>query len=324
MKKFLAILIIICCLFALVGVLSACSESNWNNGNLKIVTTIFPEYDWTLNILGEHSQEVNIINLLNSGVDMHSYQATVADISYIATCDLLIYVGGESDIWVEDALKQAKNKNMVVVKLLDVVRDSVLDEDDKDGMQGEEDHDHDDETEHDEHVWLSLKRAQTIVNAIADALKKLDLDNADDYAANAESYCKQLDKLDGEYQQALSTAANKTLIVADRFPFLYLFNDYGLDYYAAFSGCSAETEASFETISFLVQKVNELQVKVIIKTETGKNDIPQTIINNSQNKNQKILTLNSLQSINGKDRANGVTYLSLMQSNLEVLREAVA
>ncbi|MCH5159452.1 MAG: zinc ABC transporter substrate-binding protein [Clostridiales bacterium] len=320
MKKLLAILVIICCICSLVGALSACQGSDWENGNLKVVTTIFPEYDWTMSILGEHATDVNIKNLLNSGVDMHSYQSSPADMVYIATCDLLVYVGGESDGWIEDALKQATNKDMVVIKLLDVIKDSVLDEEHKDGMQGESE----EEVTSDEHVWLSLKRAKLCVNAIADAIKQLDAGNADDYTANTEIYCDELDKLDAEYREATSNGANKTLIVADRFPFRYLFADYGLDYYAAFSGCSAETEASFATITFLAQKVDELQAKVIIKTESGKNDIPQTIINNSRNKNQKILTLNSLQSIGAQDRDKGVNYLSIMQSNLEVLREALA
>ena len=280
-----------------------------------------------MNVIGEHEDDVNIVNLLNSGVDMHSYQPSMSDIMYIATCDLFVYVGGESDDWVESALAKATNKDMVVIKLLDVVGDAALDEEHKDGMQGEgqdSDHDHDDEQVSDEHVWLSLKRAKIMVNAIATSLKKLDAENSDDYAANAESYCQQLTELDAQYQQATATAAHKTLIVADRFPFRYLFADYGLDYYAAFSGCSAETEASVATIAFLVQKVDELQVKALIITETGDVSIAQTVKNDSKNKNQKILTLNSLQSVNAKDRAKGVNYLSLMQSNLEVLREAIA
>ena len=322
MKKLLSFLVIICCLFSLVGVLTACQDSDWENGNLKIVTTIFPEYDWTLNVLGDHAESVNIKNLLNSGIDLHSYQPSVADITYIATCDLFIYVGGESDKWVENALKKATNENMVVIKLLDVIGDSALDEEHKEGMQGEEkDHDHDDEDESDEHVWLSLKRAKTVVKAIETALEKLDADNAADYAANAANYCQKLDELDAKYQQVVANGVNKTLIVADRFPFRYLFADYGLDYYAAFSGCSAESEASFETIAFLARKVDELQVKSIIKTDTGGDKIPQTIINNSKNKNLKILTLNSLQSVGVKEHAK-VSYLEFMESNLEVLREA--
>ena len=321
MKKIISLLLIVCCLVSLLGILTACDFGS--NGKINVVTTIFPEYDWTLNILGNHAKNFNITNLLNSGVDMHSYQPSVADIVTIATCDLLIYVGGESDDWVEDALKQSKNKNMVVINLLDVIKDSALDEEHKDGMQGEEDDDHDDETELDEHVWLSLKRAKIFVNTIADALKHLDAANADDYTLNAHNYCHKLDILDAEYQQAVANASNKTLVIADRFPFLYLFQDYGLDYFAAFSGCSAETEASVETIAFLVQKVDELQLNVLIKTETGNDKIAQTIINNSKNKNQKILTLNSLQSTNAADRAKGVSYLSVMESNLSVLCQAI-
>ena len=318
MKKVLSIVVICCIVVASVCVLAACDNLN-SDGKIKIVTTIFSEYDWTLNVLGEHAENAKVTNLLNSGVDMHSYQPSVADVANIATCDLFIYVGGESDDWVEAALRQATNKDMLVIKLLDVVADSALDEEHKDGMQGDEE----DEGAADEHVWLSLKRAKVVVNAIADALAQLDAANADDYAQNAASYCDQIDKLDGQYQQAVATAAHKTLVVADRFPFLYLFKDYGLDYFAAFSGCSAETEASVETIAFLVQKVDELQSNVLIKTETGNEKIAQTIISELGNKNIKILTLNSLQSTSAQDRAKGTSYLSIMQSNLQVLSEAI-
>ena len=318
MKKVLSIIIVICCLFSLVAVLSACQDTEWNNGNLKIVTTIFPEYDWTLNVLGEHEDSVNIKNLLNSGSDMHSYQASVKDVTYIATCDLLIYVGGESDDWVEKALKQSKNDNMIVVKLLDVI-DSVLDE--AEGIEGEDD---EEDGAIDEHVWLSLKRAGIAVNAIADAFKKLDVANADDYAANAANYCAQLNELDREYQQAMANAANKTLIVADRFPFLYLFDDYGLSYYAAFPGCSATLDPSMSTIYALVDKVNQVGAKALIITETDDGKIATKIRELSDSKDQKILTLNSLQSISSKDRTKEINYLSIMQSNLNVLREAVA
>ena len=317
MKKILSIIIVICCVLSLVAVLSACQDSEWNNGNLKVITTIFPEYDWTLNVLGEHSDEVNIKNLLNSGSDMHSYQASVKDVTYIATCDLLIYVGGESDDWVEKALKQSKNENMIVVKLLDVI-DSVLDE--AEGIEGEDE----EKGGVDEHVWLSLKRAQIAVNAIADALKKLDTDNADDYVANAASYCAKLNELDAEYQQATANAANKTLIVADRFPFLYLFDDYGLSYYAVFPGCSATLDPSMSTIYALVDKVNEVGAKALIITETDDGKIANKIKELSDGKDQKILTLNSLQSISSKELTNEINYLSIMQSNLKVLREAVA
>lgn len=320
MKKILAIIVILCCLLSLVGVLSACEEDNWDNGNLKVVTTIFPEYDWTLNLLGEHEDEVNVRNLLNSGVDMHSYQATFRDKMYISTCDLLVYVGGESDDWVETSLKQATNKDMVVIKLLDVIENAL---DEADGIEGEEhDHDHE-EGAFDEHVWMSLRRAKIAVNAIAEALETLMPDSAETLAQNAASYCEQLDALDVEYRQVVDSTPTKTLVVADRFPFAYLFDDYGLSYYAAFKGCSAANDPSWDTILTLVEKVDNLNAKVIIITESSDGKTAQQVKNKSQTKNQKILKLNSMQSVGANDGANGVTYLTIMQSNLDVLREAL-
>ena len=319
MKKTLSIVIVICCVFSLIAVLSACGEDDWDNGNLKIVTTIFPEYDWTMNVLGDHAKNVNIKNLLNSGVDMHSYQGNFRDTRYITTCDLLIYVGGESDDWVEDALKQAQNKDMIVIKLLDVIDDAL---DEAEGIEGEDSHDH--EGELDEHVWMSLKRAKIAVQAIANALEKLVPDNAQDFEHNSKAYCQQLDELDVEYQQVVDETTTKTLVVADRFPFAYLFDDYGLSYYAAFSGCSAATDPSLDTIKKLADKVNEIGAKVLIVTETDDGTIASQVIALTQSKNQKILTLNSMQSIGASNRSDKVNYISIMQSNLAVLREALS
>ena len=217
-KKIVSIILSICCLFAFGYVFSACSNNN--SGRIKIVTTIFPEYDWTMNILGGHSEEVNIINLLNSGVDLHSYQPSVADITAIATCDLFIYVGGESDGWVEDALKNVTNKEMIIIKLLDVVGDSALSEEIKDGMQVVQQNV--DDTEYDQHVWLSLPSAKVIVKEIAKVLSEIDAEYAEDYKTNAESYCEKLSELDLKYRQAVADAKHNVLVFADRFPFLYL------------------------------------------------------------------------------------------------------
>ena len=321
MKKFLTFMLIVCILLSAVAVLSACDGDDWNNGNFKVVTSITPVYDWTTNVLGEHSSGFNMKNMLNNGSDMHSYQASVSDISKIVTCDLLIYVGGESDDWVEKALKQSKNDDMIVIKLLDVI-DDVLDE--AGGIEGEDHDDHDDDGAVDEHIWMSLKRAKIAVNAIADALKKLDETNASDYTQNAQDYCDKLDALDLQYQQAVSTAVNKTLVVADRFPFVYLFDDYGLDYYAAFSGCSATTDPSMSTIYALVAKVNELNAKVLIVTESDDGKVANKIKELSDSKDQQILTLNSMQSIAAKNITNEVNYLTIMQRNLEVLRVAIS
>lgn len=327
MKKITALLL---ALFMLVGALAGCGKQNDTNqtDKLSIVTTIFPEYDWVREILGEKADNAEITMLLDNGVDLHSYQPTADDIVKISDCDLFIYVGGESDEWVEDALRNAANGNMKVINLLEVLGDSVKTEEIVEGMQ-EEEHEHEDAEEHeheeeaDEHVWLSLKNAKMLVRVISKALQELDPDNKDIYAANADAYVKKLSALDAEYQTAVDAASNKTILFGDRFPFRYLVDDYGLRYYAAFVGCSAETEAGFETISFLAKRVDELKLPCVLTIEGAQHKIAETIVRNTTTKNQKVLTMDSMQSTTTQDVKNGTTYLSVMEKNLSVLKEAL-
>ena len=543
MKKIFALLL---ALLMLASVLASCASEQVNNDtnpetkpdasantdvnakpaaekapekSLKIVTTIFPEYDWVREVLGDQAENDELTMLLDNGVDLHSYQPTADDIVKISDCDLFIYVGGESDGWVDDALKNATNKNMKVINLLEVLGDSVKAEEVVEGMQetehdhdhdhskevstfeddevqdrslsdwagdwqsaypfaldgtlddafaamaeesemtakeyktyyqngyktdisniniegdhieftyedgkkvasdykyvgyqnwstgtkaamyrfeavdrtsgapiyiefndhmiepataehfhirmsnesfdaivdpenswptffpagmtGEEicehmeGHDHDEDEEHkheegeeheheeekDEHVWLSLKNAEVLVNAISASLQELDPDNKATYAANSSAYIEKLSALDGEYQAAVDAATYQTVLFGDRFPFRYLVDDYGLSYYAAFVGCSAETEASFETISFLAKKVDELGLPCVLTIEGAQHKIAETIVQNTAEKNQKVLTMDSMQSMTSKDAANGATYLSVMEQNLSVLKEALS
>ena len=288
---------------------------------ISIVTTIFPEYDWVREILGDKADSAEITMLLDKGVDLHSYQPTADDLIKISDCDLFVYVGGESDGWVDDALKSAANRDRKVINLLEVLGDSVKEEETVEGMQ-EEEEDHE-EKEYDEHVWLSLKNAKTLVDAISAALQELDPGNKDTYAANADAYGQKLSALDAEYQKAVSAGTYKTLLFGDRFPFRYLVDDYGLSYYAAFAGCSAESEASFETVSFLARKVDEGKLPCVLTIEGKNHKIAETIVQNTAGKNQKILTMDSMQSTTAQDVANGTTYLSLMAKNLDVLKEAL-
>ena len=491
-----------------VGLLAGCGKKNAaekgesDSNKLSIVTTIFPEYDWVKEILGDKAESTDLTMLLSSGVDLHSYQPTADDIVKISDCDLFLYVGGESDGWVESVLKNAANRKMKAINLLEVLGDSVKTEEIVEGMQedghdhghshdeqltendiedrtlsdfagawkslhpfllngdldkfcehrAEEDEDssttkdtywekykaswqcdaekisingdtitftyadgktvsaeytyagyqpklndegkirsvryqfettsadapkyvqfndhghepgeaehfhiyfgndgfdalmsgktnpffvkdalsiedildelmgHDHGEEKDEHVWLSLKNAETLVGAISDALQELDPDNKDTYAANAAAYIEKLSTLDGAYQSAVDGAAHKTVLFGDRFPFRYLVDDYGLGYYAAFVGCSAETEASFETISFLAKKVDELKLPCVLTIEGAQHKIAETIVQNTTSKNQKVLTMDSMQSTTSKDVKNGTTYLSVMEKNLSVLKEAL-
>lgn len=508
---------------------------------LSIVCTIFPEYDCVKQILGDHASHAEISYLLDSGMDLHSYQPTAMDMAKIADCDLFVYVGGESDEWVEDALAEAVNPDMQVINLMDVMGDAAKEEEVKEGMEHDHDHDHehdehdehdhskevstfeDDEVqdrplsdwegnwqsayplvldgsldeawehksedgsmtaeeykdyytkgyksdynaisihdnhikftdkdgkvtesdykytgyyiqnwstgtkaamyrfeaedheagapiyiefndhiiepekaehfhirmsdesydaivdpegnwptffdavltpdevcgevighghsdededeehdheedehghededheheheegevEYDEHVWLSLKNAKTLCTEIADRLSILDSANKDDYKANLDAYTAQLDKLDGDFKTLIDGASQKTLVFGDRFPFRYFVDDYGLDYFAAFAGCSAETEASFETIVFLAEKMDTLGCGTIFTIENSDHKIAQTILDNTKAKNQNIAEMNSLQSVTKDQISSGATYLSLMQANYDTLKGAL-
>ena len=299
MKKILTIFLAVCLAATAVVTLTACEGEN-DDKRLKIVATIFPEYDWVVNVLGDDKDDYKLTLLLDSGADLHSYQPTVADMATIAVCDLFIYVGGESDGWVDGAMRNATNKNMKTINLLEVLGDNAKEEEHVEGME-EHEHEHEDEhdeeeTEYDEHVWLSLKNAQLFITEIEKALSSLDAERAGKFKANAASYNAKLAALDEEYVAATNNATNKTLLFADRFPFRYLADDYGLSYYAAFSGCSAETEASFDTIIFLAGKVDELGLNYIFTTESSDGKIARTVKENTANKNQTILKLDSLQS----------------------------
>lgn len=321
-----------------VSLLAGCGKKNVTESGesesdkLRVVATIFPGYDWVHQIMGNRAAAADLTMLLDNGVDLHSYQPTTDDIIKVFDCDLFIYVGGESDGWAENALKTAANKDIKVVSLLEVLGERVKTEEIVEGMQDadhahahdhEHDHGHDHGEEADEHVWLSLKNAKTLVGAIADALQELDPDNKDTYAANASAYIEKLSALDGAYQSAVDGAARKTVLFGDRFPFRYLVDDYGLRYYAAFAGCSAETEASFETVSFLAKKVDELGLPCVLTIEGKNHKLAETIVQSTAGKNQKVLTMDSMQSMTSKDAANGATYLSVMEQNLSVLKEAL-
>ena len=483
-------------------ILISCGESNATakNDKLSIVSTIFPEYDWVCEILGDKVKNVEVTMLLDNGIDLHSYQPTINDIAKISDCDMFIYVGGESDGWVNDALKNAKNDKMKVINLLEILGDSVKTEELIEGMQQEEEHDHhhdneeiteadienrslsdfagewkslypyiddleeyfehiaeedDDKTttketyiekyrtswfceadkisvdgnkisftysngkthsadykysgyriktneegkiasvryqfetddnvapkyvqfndheheskksehfhiyfgsngfdslmdsknnpffvkyalstneileelmgheheeEKDEHVWLSLKNAKILCKVIADNLSEIDPENKDIYSANVSVYIEKLSALDEEYNKMVNGSNRKIVLFGDRFPFRYLVDDYGLDYYAAFVGCSAETEASFETVAFLSKKMDELKLPCVLTIEGANHKIAETVVANTYSKNQKVLTMDSMQSTTSSDVKNGITYISVMEKNLDILREAL-
>ncbi len=317
---------VILLLFLLTVSLTGCGgkpkEASKPNEKLRIAAAIFPAYDWAKNILGENPADAELTLLADNGVDMHSFQPSVDDILTITNADLFIYAGGESDRWVSDALKQADNPDIRIIKMLDVISSAAKEEEIKEGMQTEAEPE-EEEPELDEHVWLSLRNAESVCGAIRDGLSVLDPVNAKVYEENAAAYITKLQTLDSAYQQAISGAPLKTLIFGDRFPFRYLIEDYGLDYYAAFSGCSAETEAGFETITFLSQKADELSLPAVLTIDGSDGRIAGTIVQNTSAKDQQILMLDSMQSVSSKDIEAGKSYLSVMEYDLGILEKAL-
>ncbi len=325
---------------------------------LKVIATTFPIYDWLREIIGENSETIELSLLVDNGVDLHSFQPSTQDIANISTTDMFVYNGGESDFWVKEVLEQAVNQEMIAINLMDELGDELEVEELVEGMQeddhshahdedahdhDEDEHDHDedahdhdehahdedahdhDETAHyDEHIWLSLENAEELVETLSGYLGQFDPQNAIIYQTNAQNYITKLEQLDERYEQTIEAATRDTILVADRFPFRYLVDDYDINYYATFSGCSAETEASFETIAFLANKIDELEVQNVLMIDGGNQSIPTTIINTSENSDAQVLVLDSIQSVDRDDIQNGVTYLSVMEQNLEVLKTALS
>lgn len=321
MKKIVIILTVLLAFTPLFAQGKAEKNTGKTDGKLSVVATIYPQYDWVKNIIGEDAQNIEVKLLIDSGVDLHSFQPNADDIIDIANCDLFIYVGGESDEWVKDVLEASPNPNRKVLNLLEALGDNVKEEELAEGMEHE--HDQEEETEYDEHVWLSLKNAEILCKSIENALSSLDPANAKRYSENATAYIEKLKALDALYAGTVESASKKTLLFCDRFPFRYLVDDYGLGYYAAFSGCSAESDASFETITFLAGKVDELKLNTVLTIEGNKNKIAKTVISASEAKDVKVLVMDSMQSVKASDIKNGISYLSVMESNLETLKAAL-
>ncbi|MBQ5952321.1 MAG: zinc ABC transporter substrate-binding protein [Lachnospiraceae bacterium] len=318
-------------------------ERNTDHERLKVVVTVFPLYDWAREIAGDRA---DVSMLMKSGVDLHSFQPGVKEVLEATQSDLFLYVGGPSDAWVGEAFSGAAGARAVSLDMMSLLGDSVLEEADpegaehgehhhgNDGHDGHEedaahedhnDHDDDGEEEHepDEHVWLSLRRAAVCVEGIRDALIRLDPDGEKAYRDNADAYLAKVRALDETYAKEIAALPGKTLLFGDRYPFRYLAEDYGLTCYAAFSGCSAESEASFATVAGLAQKLDELSLPCVIALKGSDLKLAKTIIENTQSKDRKILLLEPLQSVTDQEAAAGLSYLSAMESNLEQIKEAL-
>lgn len=314
----------LCAVLSLMSFTGCGQSASADSGRLSIVCTSFPEYDWTRQILGDKLSSVELVCLADNGTDIHSFQPTAQDIVRISACDLFIYIGGESDKWVDDALAEAANKDRKVISLMDSLGSSLKEEELKEGMEHEEEEEEGEEEgpEYDEHVWLSLRNAKTLCMDIEKEISAIDPANAETYTKNAQEYTDSLRELDSRFSELFGTVSDgkKTLIFGDRFPFRYFADDYGLDYYAAFAGCSAETEASFSTVAFLAEKADELDADTIYTLEKTDGGIANSVISNTKKKNDiHIVKLDSMQSVT--DMSD--TYLNIMEQNLEAFTEAM-
>lgn len=316
LKKYL------CTLFAALTALtlllvSGCDFSS--DGKLHIVCTIFPQYDWVRE-LTKGAQNVEVTLLEDSGADLHNFQPSAADKVSILNADFFVYTGGESDDWARTLLENAE-KDVRSLDLIEALGERALTEEEGIEESGEHGHEHEDEV--DEHIWLSVQNAKVLVSAIQEELCAVDEGNAALYQSNAASYLAELSALDEAFEETVSSAKRSVLVFADRYPFRYLAHDYGLTCYAAFSGCSAESEASFATILALVKHVEENALPYVMVLENNTQGIAKQVIDNTKSKDQGILVLNSLQSVTREDIESGATYLGLMKEDLAVLKTAL-
>ena len=290
-----------------------------DDGKLKIVTTIFPQYDFVRAIAGG-TGAVNVRMLLSPGEEVHSYEPTPLDIKEIQNCDLFIYVGAENDVWVDRILENMGDKRPETLRLVDLTE--TVAEESVEGMMEEKGHDHEEsrEEEADEHVWTSPVKAAEITEAIAQKMAELDPPNADNYLANAQDYEATILDLDAQFRQIAENAERKILVFGDRFPIRYFAEGYGLDYFAAFSGCSSESEPSASTLAFLIDKVREEQIPGVFSIEFSNGNIARAICESTGAVQR---TYNSCHNVTKEQMENGATYVSLMSENLETIREAL-
>ena len=329
MKKIFSVLTLLCLLltaFAGCGGNTPSDETDpaipSKETALKIVCTVFPQYDWVRNILGDRLEDAELTLLLDSGVDLHSYEPLPDDLIALAECDLFIYIGGESDEkWAPDTIETTGVAN--ALNLLEALGDAAKEEADVAGMQEEEEEEEEEEGAMDEHILLSLKNASVLCGVIRDKLCEIDPANADTYKTNASAYIAELDALDAQFTETVENAAVKSLMVADRFPFRYLCDDYGITPYAAFSGCSTESQASMGTIATLAGYLDELGLKHVAVTESSDRSTAEAVIGSAKAADVEIVVLDSLQSVTASKVQDGITYLGVMRENLSVLNTAL-
>ena len=311
MKKKIKLLFLITLLLSLVG----CGKKDIN-AKYNIVTTNFPCYDFVRAITKD--SDINVEMLLKPGTEMHDYEPTPQDIINIENSDIFVYVGGESDSWIEDILDDIDTKKTKVIKLMDYV--NILVEEHVEGMEINEENDEGDEIEYDEHIWTSPKNAIILIKKLCDEIKKIDIENSDYYEENANNYIKEIETINREIEGIISSSKRKEIIFGDRFPLRYFVEQYGLSYYAAFPGCSEQTEASAKTIAFLIKKIREDNIPVVFHIELSSGKIANAI---SKETGAKVLEFHSIHNISQQDFSKGLTYVDFMKKNKEVLKEAL-
>lgn len=327
MKKLVSIFlstVIICSLFSISGC-GKTEKVQKSDGKISIVTTIFPYYDFVRQLAGD---KADVRLLLSPGSDPHSYEPTPSDILAIENCDLFIYNGGESDEWVDGVLSSIENKNVKVMKMMEYVtlrheqsmvhnHEHAEHEDMDDNDEG---HDHEEGEEYDEHIWTSIRNAERMSASIADELISVDSKNSDYYNEKKADYISSLDSLDKKFTEVANNKKRDTLVFGDRFPFLYFVSDYDLGYECAFPGCSHETEPSTAVVSHLIDFTRENNIPVVFYLELSSGKIAQII---SEDSSAKTMQFSSCHNVTKEDFENGATYISVMEQNLEALKEAL-
>lgn len=315
MKKVFKIMVVLVMVFSIVG-LTGCNKND-KNDKLTIITTSFPGYDFARAITKDNNN-VEVKMLLKPGAEMHDFEPTPQDIKDIKNSDIFIYVGGDSDEWIEDVLDNIDTDKTKIVKLMDLV--DTVPEDVIEGMEEHEEDEEEEEVEYDEHVWTSPINAITITNKLKDEVVKIDNDNKELYEKNASNYVNELTDIDNEIKDIVKNGKRKEIVFGDRFPLRYFVDSYGLSYYAAFPGCSEQTEASAKTISFLINKVKEDKIPVVFHIELSKGKIANAI---AKETGIKVLEFKTAHNISQKDFDAGVTYVDIMKDNIKVLKEAL-
>jgi zinc transport system substrate-binding protein len=327
MKKLVSIFlstVIICSLFSISGCGKTEKVQN-SDGKISIVTTIFPYYDFVRQLAGD---KADVRLLLSPGSDPHSYEPTPSDIVAIENCDLFIYNGGESDEWVDGVLSSIENKNVKVMKMMEYVtlrHEQSMDHnhehaEHEDMDDNDEGHDHEEGEEYDEHIWTSIRNAERMSASIADELISVDSKNSDYYNEKKADYISSLDNLDKKFTEVANNKKRDTLVFGDRFPFLYFVSDYDLGYECAFPGCSHETEPSTAVVSHLIDFTRENNIPVVFYLELSSGKIAQII---SEDSSAKTMQFSSCHNVTKEDFENGATYISVMEQNLEALKEAL-